>query len=204
MPRCYWLCSPPLPRGEATGSTARITQDRPSATVLDPGKPVVIARHPVAENRIEPDYAFTSRPCPPFCIQPMSLAPGVETLGEPELLGYLQTIGKDSSVRGIDSRDGTWPQRSGITPGALVLPWQTLHPAYASTQDLADIRKFRFNAARQGGLWDSTGAKTLVFCCDDPWCDQSPTSIKQCSRRATRFTNSSGTAVASRTARHWD
>jgi rhodanese-related sulfurtransferase len=169
----------PLAWGEATGSTVRITQDMPSATVLHQGKPVVIARHPDTENMIEPDYALTSRPCPPFCIQPMILSPGVETLGELELLGYLQKIGEDSSVMVIDSRDGTWPQRSGIIPGAVVLPWQMLHPAHASTQDIADILQFRFNAARQGGLWDFTGAKTLVFYCNGPWCGQSPTNIKQ-------------------------
>lgn len=36
-----------------------------------------------------------------------------------------------------------------------------------------------FNAARQGGLWDFTGAKTPVFYCNGPRCGQSPTNIKQ-------------------------
>jgi len=165
--------------GETAASTVQITPGLPSVTVLHQGKPVVIARHPDADNMIEPDYALTSRPCPPFCIQPMTLAPGVETLGELELIGYLQKIGKDVSVLVIDSRDGTWPQRSGIIPGAIVLPWQKLHPEHASAQDIAELLQFHFGAVRQEGLWHFPSAKTLVFYCNGPWCGQSPTNIKQ-------------------------
>lgn len=164
---------------DTSGREARITHDLPSVTVLHRGKPVVIERNPDTENMIEPDFALTSRPCPPFCILPMSLAPGVETLGELELIDYLAQIGKNSSVLVIDSRDGTWPQRSGVIPGAVVLPWQKLHPAHASAADIADILQFQFGAVRQEGLWNFAGAKTLVFYCNGPWCGQSPTNIKQ-------------------------
>ncbi len=168
------------PRAEdAAGREVRITQDLPRVTVLHRGKAVVIERNPDTENMIEPDFALTSRPCPPFCILPMTLAPGVETLGELELIGYLEQVGKNSSVLVIDSRDGTWPQRSGIIPGAVLLPWQKLHPAHASAADIADILQFQFGAARQDGLWNFSGAKTLVFYCNGPWCGQSPTNIRQ-------------------------
>ena len=168
-----------LAHAESGVPEVNITPDLPQVRVLHDGIPVTIARNPDTFNMVDPDYALTSRPCPPFCIQPMTLAPAVETLGELELIGYLQKIGQDSSVMVIDSRDDTWPQRSGIIPGAVVLPWQMLHPAHASNQDIADILQFRFNAVRQGGLWDFTGAKTLVFYCNGPWCGQSPTNIRQ-------------------------
>jgi rhodanese-related sulfurtransferase len=164
---------------EAPVSSVHITQDLPRVTVLHQGKPVVIERNPDVWNIIEPDYALTSRPCPPFCIQPMTLAPWVETLGELELLGYLEKIGKDASVMVIDSRDGTWPKRTGIIPGAIVLPWQKLHPGHASAQDIAEVLQFHFNAVRHDGLWHFPSARTLVFYCNGPWCGQSPTNIKQ-------------------------
>jgi rhodanese-related sulfurtransferase len=167
------------PRAGAVGTEVRITQDLPRVTVLHHGKPVTIERNQDTENMIEPDYALTSRPCPPFCIQPITLAPGVETIGELELIAYLEKIGKDASVLVIDSRDGTWPQRSGLIPGAVLLPWQKLHPAHASPQDIAEILQFQFGAAPQGGLWDFSSAKTLVLYCNGPWCGQSPTNIKQ-------------------------
>ena len=170
----------PLPRAEDTaGREVRITHDLSRVTVLHHGKPVVIERNPDTENTIEPDFALTSRPCPPFCVLPMTLAPGVETLGELELITYLEKIGKDSSVLVIDSRDGTWPQRSGVIPGAMLLPWQKLHPAHASAAEIADTLQFQFGAVRQDGLWNFSAAKTLIFYCNGPWCGQSPTNIKQ-------------------------
>jgi len=138
--------------GEVAGSEARITHDLPRITVLHRGKPVIIERNPDTENMIEPDFALTSRPCPPFCILPMTLAPGVETPGELELISYLEKIGKDSSVLVIDSRDGTWPERTGLIPGAVLLPWQKLHPAHASAAEIADALQFQFGAVRQDGL----------------------------------------------------
>jgi len=109
----------------------------------------------------------------------MTLAPGVETIGELELLAYLKRVGSDAGVVVIDSRDGDWPLRSGIIPGAVVLPWQDLHPAHADAEKIAEILVFRFGASRQGILWNFENARTLVFYCNGPWCGQSPTNIKQ-------------------------
>jgi rhodanese-related sulfurtransferase len=163
----------------AAGKKVNITQDLAQVRVMHQGRPVVVERNPDADNMIDPDYALTSRPCPPYCIQPMQIAPGVETLGELELIAYLQKLGKDSSILVIDSRDGDWPQRSGLIPGAISLPWQKLHPVHASPDEIAEILQFRFGAVRQDGLWDFSPAKTLVLYCNGPWCGQSPTNIKQ-------------------------
>ena len=150
-----------------------------SVEVLHQGRKVTIERNPDTENMLDPDYSLTSRPCPPYCIQPMQLAPGVETIGELEMLEYLKKLGKDSSLMVIDSRDGDWPLRSGIIPGAVLLPWQELHAAHTDADKIADTLVFRFGAARQGHLWNFESAKTLVLYCNGPWCGQSPTNIKQ-------------------------
>lgn len=156
-----------------------ITQTVKVVEVLHQGKKVNIERNPDTFNMLDPDYALTSRPCPPFCIQPMQLAPGVETIGELELLDYLKKLGKDANVLVVDSRDGDWPQRSGVIPGAVSLPWQELHPGHTDTEKIAETLIFRFGAARQGSLWNFENAKTLVLYCNGPWCGQSPTNIKQ-------------------------
>ncbi|MEW6679360.1 MAG: rhodanese-like domain-containing protein [Pseudomonadota bacterium] len=156
-----------------------ITHTMKWVDVLHNGKKVRIERNPDTDNMLDPDYSLTSRPCPPFCIQPMTLAPGVETLGELEVLAYLKRLGKDGDVLLIDSRDGDWPLRSGVIPGAVVLPWQDLHPGHTDAEKIAEILMFRFGAARLGSLWNFENAKTLVFYCNGPWCGQSPTNIKQ-------------------------
>ncbi len=163
----------------AAGHSVNITQALPAVEVLHQGKKVRIERNPDTENLLDPDYSLTSRPCPPYCIQPMSLAPGVETIGELELLEYLKKAGRDGGIVVIDSRDGDWPLRSGIIPGAVQIPWQDLHPAHADLDKIAETLVLRFGAARQGGLWNFENAKTLVFYCNGPWCGQSPTNIKQ-------------------------
>ncbi len=163
----------------AAGGEVNITHGMAAVEVLHQGKPVKIERNPDTENMLDPDYSLTSRPCPPYCVQPMTLAPGVETIGELEMLDYLKKSSKDAGILVIDSRDGDWPKRSGIIPGAVQLPWQELHPAHNDLDKIADILVFRFGAARQGGLWNFENAKTLVMYCNGPWCGQSPTNIKQ-------------------------
>lgn len=163
----------------AEGQTVYLTHDLPSVTVLHQGKPVVIERNPDTENMIEPDFALTSRPCPPFCIQPMHLAPGVETIGELELIDYLRAMSAgNTGILLIDSRDSDWPQRSGIIPGAVVIPWDHLFLARNDPEKIADILEERFGAHRDGPLWSFAQARTLVFYCNGPWCGQSPTNIK--------------------------
>ncbi len=157
-----------------------ITADVASVEVIHQGKLVRIQREQDNLNQIDPDFALTSRPCPPFCIQPMHLAPGVETIGELELLDFLQRIGRrDQSVLVIDSRDEEWLVRSGIIPGAIHLPWQRLHPRHADPESIAEILELQFGASRVGALWNFENARTLVFYCNGPWCGQSPTNIKQ-------------------------
>jgi rhodanese-related sulfurtransferase len=158
---------------QPVGITARL----PWVEVLHAGRPVRIQREPDTFNQIDPDFAMTSRPCPPYCIQPMQLAPGVETIGELELLDYLKR--RDDGVLVIDSRDADWLDRSGIIPGAVHLPWTRLHPAHADAEAIAEILALQFGAGRTGALWNFENAKTLVFYCNGPWCGQSPTNIRQ-------------------------
>lgn len=157
----------------------QLTAEIPYVEVLHKGKKVRIERNPDVDNMIAPDFALTSRPCPPYCIQPMHLAPGVETIGELEMIDYLRGISAgNSDILVIDSRDGDWAQRSGIIPGAVIIPWDQLFPARNDSEKIADIMEDKFGAHRDGPLWSFSQAKTLVFYCNGPWCGQSPTNIK--------------------------
>ncbi len=157
-----------------------ITSQLPYVDVLHEGKPVRIQREQDSFNQIDPDFAMTSRPCPPYCVQPMHLAPGVETIGELEVLDILKRLSRrDDSVLVIDSRDDDWLIRSGIIPGAIHLGWEKLHPAHTDPEAIADLIELQFGANRSGALWNFENARTLVFYCNGPWCGQSPTNIKQ-------------------------
>lgn len=162
----------------AGSQPVNITAGVPSITVMHAGKPVVIERNQDPDNMIDPDFSMTSRPCPPYCVQPMQLAPGVETLGELELLEYLRKAG-EGGILVIDSRDRDWVARSGLIPGATHLPWTELHPGQTDPEKIAETLILRFGATRLGSLWNFENAKTLVMYCNGPWCGQSPTNIKQ-------------------------
>jgi rhodanese-related sulfurtransferase len=164
----------------AAGAPVGLTPDRTYLDVQHDGKPFRIEREQDGYNQIDPDYALTSRPCPPYCIQPMQLAPGVDTVGELEVLAFLERIaGGDGGVLLIDSRDAEWAARSGMIPGATHLPWTRLHPAHVDAEAIAETLQMVFAAARSGPLWNFENARTLVFYCNGAWCGQSPTNIRQ-------------------------
>ena len=154
-----------------------ITASLPYVDVMHQGKKVRIKRIQDSGNIIDLDFALTSRPCPPYCIQPIQLAPGVDTIGELELLKYLQQSVNDDSVLVIDSREAKW-LKSGMIPGATSLPWNQLYNKTASEDAIAEILQLQFNAVFSGKLWNFETAKTLIFYCNGPWCGQSPTNIR--------------------------
>jgi rhodanese-related sulfurtransferase len=147
--------------------------------VIHNGKAVRIQRNQSAENTVNPDYAKTSRKCPPFCIQPGKLATGVETIAELEMLDYLKRVSNgDNSVLVIDSRTEDWVKK-GTIPGSVNIPWTLLKPeAGADPFQIADILENKFGAISIENLWDFSNAKTLVLFCNGMWCGQSPSNIK--------------------------
>ena len=143
------------------------------------GQAISIKRTQDTTNKINPAFAKTSRPCPPFCIQPMHLGDGVETIGELELIDYLKKMSEgDESILLIDSRTPDWLSR-GTIPGARNIPWTKLNPAKgADPISIGDILTGEFGAKELEGLWDFSNAKTLVMFCNGNWCGQSPNNIK--------------------------
>ncbi|UCC57024.1 MAG: rhodanese-like domain-containing protein [Gammaproteobacteria bacterium] len=156
----------------------KITPDIASVNVMHDGKKTTIMRNQDQKNTVNKSFAKTSRKCPPFCIQPSTLAPGVETIAEVEMLDYLARMsGGDDSILVVDSRTPDWVKK-GTIPGAVNIPWTALNPAKgASPIDIADIMSGQFGAKEQEGLWDYTNAKTLVLFCNGMWCGQSPNNI---------------------------
>lgn len=188
----------------ATGAHAQSAVDRPvgitpelmSVTVQHRGKAVEIKRNQNTAATVDPAFARTSRPCPPFCIQPMNLAPGVETIGELELLGYLDRQWQgDDSILVIDSRTPDWVRR-GTIPGATNIPWTALNARQGATTEtimglLTDVFRARLKegkglldvdeaivAGNVEDVIDYAEARTLVLFCNGMWCGQSPANIR--------------------------
>lgn len=147
--------------------------------VLHHGKIITIQREENPAATIRAEYALTARKCPPYCIQPMQLAPGVETLGELEILDCLQRIrqGEDKLLV-IDSRTPDWYAK-GTIPGTINLPYAQDMAGRAS--DLPGVKKSLvelFAAKEAGETYDFSAAYTLAIFCNGPWCGQTPNYIR--------------------------
>ena len=173
----FLLClvtSNPLIGGDAVNITDKI----PYLDVIHKDEKVRIQRNPDNENSIDFQYSMTSRPCPPYCIQPIKLADGIETLGELELLDYLKRKSEgDGSILVIDSREPKW-LASGMVPGAVNLPWTQIYNKTTTDKRILELFEFKFDVVLRGKLFDFQYAKTLVFYCNGPWCGQSPSNIR--------------------------
>jgi len=145
-------------------------------------------------------FAKTSRPCPPFCIQPMKVAEGVETIGELEMLKYMEKtteVNNDTLI--VDSRMENWVSK-GTIPCSISIPWTHLIVSQgANVKDILSILKNQFDvkyaeniesdqevdlverAIANGGigkLLDFSKAKTLVLFCNGTWCGQTSECIQ--------------------------
>jgi rhodanese-related sulfurtransferase len=176
-----------------------ITADMMSVTVKsNNGDAVEIKRNQDNAVTVAADFAKTSRPCPPFCIQPDTVAEGVQTIAELGMLDYLGKMsGGDASILVIDSRTPDWVEK-GTIPGAKNISWESLAPDQgATTEGIIKILTEDFGAKLAAGkdamavdeaiaaggdaigkVFDYSAAKTLVLFCNGMWCGQSPMNIK--------------------------
>jgi rhodanese-related sulfurtransferase len=164
------------------------------------GKPVRIQRIQDQDNVLNDGFAKTSRKCPPFCIQPMQVAPGVTTVGEAEIFSFMERQLKTGEGLIIDARTPSWYEK-GTIPGSINIPFtvfdgEDTDPATAAALEKVGgvrrgevswlTRKFEqamapmgwFGADRKTANWDYTNAKQLVLWCNGPWCGQSPRAIQ--------------------------
>ncbi len=156
----------------------RITEDLPYVEVPHRGGSVTLMRHQNPGHTVDPPYDQTARPCPPYCIQPMTMPGGVETIGELDVIAYLRRAAAgDDGILLIDSRTPEWTAQ-GTIPGSVNVPYTRLDLGNAAPREVADLLELEFGAVRREGLWSFSGAKTLVLFCNGPWCGQSPTNIK--------------------------
>jgi rhodanese-related sulfurtransferase len=152
----------PLGAGEGDELAVKIRPDLPSVTVETADGPVTIQRIQDQAHELTGYFAKTSRECPPFCIQPMTPAEGVATIGELELIDLLQ----DPEAVVLDARTLEWHLEETI-PGAQHMP-------YTEVAGRLD----ELGCTDTGDGWSCTEAKRVALFCNGLWCGQSPTAIR--------------------------
>ncbi len=153
-----------------------ITPDTPFVELEINNNFFVIERNPDSNAVIPAAFAKTSRACPPFCIQPITVADGVETIGELELLSFLETMAKTGNGLLIDARTPQFYQ-AGTIPGSVNLPFNLLSPK--DSNPFLEPILTELGAAKQAdGSWSFEKAQSLALFCNGPWCGQSPRAIR--------------------------
>ena len=145
----------------ADAGNVRITKDLMSITVKTNKGPVKVMRNQDNKAVIAPGFAKTSRKCPPFCVQPQKVAPGVETVGELEVINYMKNGGLI-----IDARTVEWYIK-GTIPGSKHMPYTQIAG-----------RLGELGCKKSGSKWNCSNAKKVLLFCNGLWCGQSPTAIR--------------------------
>ncbi|QDC11174.1 rhodanese-like domain-containing protein [Oceanicola sp. D3] len=142
----------------------RITEDMLSKSFDLKGEAITIER--------TQDEAAGAQNCPPACIQPAYVAEGVETVGELEVIAFLENTVASGKGLLLDSR---MPDVfiNGTIPGAVNVPYTTLDPENPYRKDILKA----LGAKENGGNWNFDGAMELTLFCAGPGCDQTAKSI---------------------------
>ena len=153
----------------------KITQDLPYVDVDVMGEPVRLDRIQDTNHKLTNSYAKTSRPCPPFCVQPFEPIKGIETYGELELLKFLkQEVSNNRGVL-VDARLPKW-YKQGTIPGAINMPFSILNPD-TSNQYLEQVLPI-LGAKKDGNKWNFDDAQKLVVFDNGPWDQQGTRAMK--------------------------
>ena len=88
----------------AFAQDVRITTFKEDSTFSLNGQRFTVTRDQNVNATIPIEFSFTSRACPPNCIQPMIAVTGVAIYGELKVLGFLETKVSDGAGLLLDVR----------------------------------------------------------------------------------------------------
>jgi rhodanese-related sulfurtransferase len=153
----------------AHADVVEITKGVPFVEVKENGQIVKIERTQTENSYLNNTFALTSRPSPPFFIEPFLVSKNVETFGELEVLDFI------SNRKGIfiDARLENWYAASAI-PSSNNIPFKIFLEDTSKRREVLQSFGGIQNEARE---WDFEDAATLLFYCNGAWCGQSPTAI---------------------------
>jgi len=120
-----------------------------------------------------PDECKKSIIAPLGAIQPIKIDDEIETVGELEILHFLETLEFDSEKYAlIDARESHWYEQMTI-PKAINIPYydiqddEDIYNEYTRALNLLNIKKDK------NGKLDFSSAKEVIVFCNSSWCVQS-------------------------------
>jgi rhodanese-related sulfurtransferase len=139
------------------------------------GEAVRIERIQNTNNKIKNSYTKTSRPAPPFTIQPFQPIEGIETISELDVIEFISKEVNSNTGLLIDARMPKWHQ-VGTIPGAINIPFSILSTK-GNNPFISQIFEL-FGAVEKSGEWDFSKAQTILVFDNGPWCQQGVRAMK--------------------------
>ncbi len=195
--RLLVLCTGFVVAATASALDVKLTENRDFVSVDHQGRNIRLERIQDQNHVLTGGFSKTSRKCPPFCIHPMKVSEGVETVGEVELFEFMEGDLKSGKGMLVDARTPAWHKR-GTIPGSVNIPF-TIFSRDPGDPDLARAMK-QLGVLKKSGsggfsmdtilnmvgmgrgtasnVWDYSQARDVYLWCNGPWCDQSPRAIK--------------------------
>jgi len=169
------LLSLSLLLSSANAVEVNIKEGLPHVDVDINGASVRIERIQDTSHKLKNSYTKTSRPAPPFSIQPFQPIKGIETVSELDVIDFISNEVSDNTGLLMDARMPKW-YNVGTIPGAINIPFSML----SSTKNNPFIAQaFEiFGAENKGGKWDFSEAETLLVFDNGPWCQQGVRAMK--------------------------
>lgn len=133
------------------------------------GKSIRIQRNQDTDHKLTGPYTKTSRPAPPFSIQPFQPIAGIETVTELDVIDFIaKEMNKNTGIL-VDARMQKWYE-AGTIPGSTNLPFSIL----AANKNNPYIDKILglLGANKSGEKWSFDKAQTLLIFDNGPWCQQ--------------------------------
>lgn len=184
------LCS-----SSVSAQDVNISKNIPYVDVDYKNNIIRLERNQDSNHTLQGGFAKTSRNCPPFCIEPMEVAPGVTTVGELEVIDFITKDLKQKTGLLIDARTESW-HKKGTIPGSVNIPFLVFGQDETDEQLLDAMKQLGVKRKstssddasfwswasdddeKKNKNWDFSNAKDLILWCNGMWCGQSPRAIK--------------------------
>lgn len=180
----------------ASNLEVKITGDEFNSMVNHDDELIKVQRIEDAGTVTDDAFTRSSRPCPPFCVNPLNIEDGVATVAELDVVKFMEIVMKEGNGVMIDARTPNWYQK-GTIPGSINIPYSVFEkpaddPELAEAlerlgakqrDDVSTLRRSLekvglFNGEDKTDLWDFSDVSYVLLWCNGPWCGQSPRAIR--------------------------
>lgn len=177
-----------------------ITAEKPYAVLNHRNGLIRIERTQANNHTLNGPTADSSRACPPYCVSPLRIADGVETVAELEVIEFMESSYLIGEGVIVDVRTPDWYTR-GTIPGSINIPFTAFEQPVGNAELQTLLEKLGVRARGEVGAvqrtleklglfggeyktdrWDFSTSRDVLLWCNDPVCEESPRAIHALAR----------------------